>query len=575
MQNRRWWDAAVIAASLMVIVALAVGSSGASSAAAAAAGAALALFVLSYLLVARPALTSPRPWHFPVFVAGAAVALAGGCAGEPFFAILQAIAYPLTWVLAGGRRRAIAGSIVIALGTFTGFALFSGILDGGDAVLPALAIAGAVAGFGLAFAIAFGLWIASVVDYGEERARLVGELTAAQAEIEALSRDRGAAMERERLARDVHDTLAQTLAGLAILSERAGRQLGEGRADAAADSIATVDDSRATPSTRLARSCRARPPSPPMPPSATPWTASSAASAPRLDSRSTSTSSSIPPGCSPASRSWCCCGACRSRSPTCASTRRLPGLTCASRPGLTGEHSSRSPTTAADSMSPRGVTASASRAWRSALHWPAANSRCRRSPAAAPRSSCGCPRRRRPGGRAMIRLLIVDDHPVVRAGLVGMLSDEPGFEVVGEASDGDQAARVAAATRPDVVLMDLRMPGVGGVEATAQITAAGDAKVLILTTYESDDQILAAIEAGASGYLLKAAPQAEIVAGIRSVAAGQTALRRTWPRAWSSACGRRRPKRYSPRARRRCCSWSPEATATSRSPSRSGSASRQ
>ncbi len=124
----------------------------------------------------------------------------------------------------------------------------------------------------------------------------------------------------------------------------------------------------------------------------------------------------------------------------------------------------------------------------------------------------------------MIRLVIVDDHPVVRAGLVGMLSDEPGFEVVGEASDGDQAARITAATSPDVVLMDLRMPGVDGVAATARITAEGRAKVLILTTYESDDQILAAIEAGASGYLLKAAPQAEIVAGIRSVAAGQTAL---------------------------------------------------
>lgn len=124
----------------------------------------------------------------------------------------------------------------------------------------------------------------------------------------------------------------------------------------------------------------------------------------------------------------------------------------------------------------------------------------------------------------MIRLLIVDDHPVVRAGLVGLLSDEPGFEVVGEASDGAQAARLAEATRPDVVLMDLRMPGVDGVEATARIVAQSGPKVLILTTYESDDQILAAIEAGASGYLLKAAPQAEIVAGIRSVAAGQTAL---------------------------------------------------
>ncbi|MFE5408537.1 response regulator [Microbacterium sp. NPDC056569] len=128
----------------------------------------------------------------------------------------------------------------------------------------------------------------------------------------------------------------------------------------------------------------------------------------------------------------------------------------------------------------------------------------------------------------MIRLLIADDHPVVRAGLAGLLSDEPGFEVVAEASDGDEAVRLAAATRPDVVLMDLRMPHVDGVAATARI-AGGEAgepppRVLILTTYESDDQILAAIEAGATGYLLKAAPQAEIVAGIRSVAAGQSAL---------------------------------------------------
>jgi len=128
----------------------------------------------------------------------------------------------------------------------------------------------------------------------------------------------------------------------------------------------------------------------------------------------------------------------------------------------------------------------------------------------------------------VIRLLLADDHPVVRAGLAGLLSDEPGVEVVAEAADGDEAVRLAAATRPDIVLMDLRMPGVDGVTATARI-AAGEAgepapRVLILTTYESDDQILAAIEAGAAGYLLKAAPQAEIVAGIRSVAAGQSAL---------------------------------------------------
>ncbi|GAA3023322.1 response regulator [Microbacterium dextranolyticum] len=128
----------------------------------------------------------------------------------------------------------------------------------------------------------------------------------------------------------------------------------------------------------------------------------------------------------------------------------------------------------------------------------------------------------------MIRVLVVDDHPVVRAGLAGLLSDEPGFVVVGEAADGDEAVRVAVEASPDVVLMDLRMPSVDGVTATARIVAerAGSARprVLVLTTYESDDQILAAIEAGASGYLLKAAPQAEIVAGIRAVHAGQTAL---------------------------------------------------
>jgi len=128
----------------------------------------------------------------------------------------------------------------------------------------------------------------------------------------------------------------------------------------------------------------------------------------------------------------------------------------------------------------------------------------------------------------MIRLLIADDHPVVRAGLVGLLGNEPGIEVVAEAADGEEAVRLAAATNPDVVLMDLQMPNVGGVAATARITngETGEPapRVLILTTYETDDQIIAAIEAGAAGYLLKAAPREEIAAGIRSVAAGQSAL---------------------------------------------------
>ena len=125
----------------------------------------------------------------------------------------------------------------------------------------------------------------------------------------------------------------------------------------------------------------------------------------------------------------------------------------------------------------------------------------------------------------MIRVLIVDDHPVVRTGLVALFDSADDIEVVGTASDGLEAVASAVAIRPDVVLMDLRMPGLDGDGATARILAdAPGTRVLILTTYESDDAILSAIEAGASGYLLKAAPAEELLAGVRAVAAGEVAL---------------------------------------------------
>jgi DNA-binding NarL/FixJ family response regulator len=125
----------------------------------------------------------------------------------------------------------------------------------------------------------------------------------------------------------------------------------------------------------------------------------------------------------------------------------------------------------------------------------------------------------------MIRVVIVDDHPIVRAGLVALVDAVDDLEVVGTASTGLEAVRVAATLAPDVVLMDLRMPELDGDEATARIIAANPAtRVVILTTYESDDAILSAIEAGASGYLLKAAPEAELIAGVRAVAAGEVAL---------------------------------------------------
>jgi DNA-binding NarL/FixJ family response regulator len=124
-----------------------------------------------------------------------------------------------------------------------------------------------------------------------------------------------------------------------------------------------------------------------------------------------------------------------------------------------------------------------------------------------------------------IRLLIADDHPVVRDGLTGMFAADPDFSVVGEAGDGSQALRLAEAVRPDVILMDLRMPGMDGVTAIAELARRGNpARVLVLTTYDTDTYVLPAIEAGATGYLLKDAPRDELLRAVRAAAAGQSVL---------------------------------------------------
>lgn len=125
----------------------------------------------------------------------------------------------------------------------------------------------------------------------------------------------------------------------------------------------------------------------------------------------------------------------------------------------------------------------------------------------------------------MIRVLLADDHPVVRSGLAGMLSVEPDIEVVGEAGDGAEAVALAGSLGPDLVLMDLRMPVLDGASATARIVAdLPRVRVLVLTTYETDTDILRAVEAGATGYLLKDTPREELVAGVRAAARGESAL---------------------------------------------------
>ncbi|MFF1453404.1 response regulator [Streptomyces sp. NPDC058274] len=130
-----------------------------------------------------------------------------------------------------------------------------------------------------------------------------------------------------------------------------------------------------------------------------------------------------------------------------------------------------------------------------------------------------------PAGPPAITLLIVDDHPVVRDGLRGMFESAPGFAVLGEASNGAEAVSLTASLDPDVVLMDLRMPGGNGVEAIAELARRGArAKILVLTTYDTDSDTIPAIEAGATGYLLKDAPRDELFTAVRAASEGRTVL---------------------------------------------------
>jgi len=120
-----------------------------------------------------------------------------------------------------------------------------------------------------------------------------------------------------------------------------------------------------------------------------------------------------------------------------------------------------------------------------------------------------------------IRVVVADDQPLVRTGLRMILSDAADLEIVGEAADGDEAVALAAAERPDVVLMDVRMPGMGGIDATRAVTAVQDPpRVLVLTTFDLDEVVYDALRAGASGFLLKDAPEERLLTAIRVVAEG-------------------------------------------------------
>ena len=141
------------------------------------------------------------------------------------------------------------------------------------------------------------------------------------------------------------------------------------------------------------------------------------------------------------------------------------------------------------------------------------------APGSAPGSATGSAT-----GSAPIRVVVADDQALVRVGFCGIISATPGFVVVGEAGNGAEAVEAARRARPDVILMDVRMPVMNGIEATRQITQSTDVRALILTTFDLDEYVFAALRAGASGFLLKDTLPAELLTAIRVVAAGDALL---------------------------------------------------
>lgn len=135
-----------------------------------------------------------------------------------------------------------------------------------------------------------------------------------------------------------------------------------------------------------------------------------------------------------------------------------------------------------------------------------------------------------------ITVALVDDHAVLRGGLSALLSGEPDIEVVGTASDGSEAVALVRRTRPDVLIMDLQMPGTDGVTATREVVAEGGTDVLVLTSFSDADRIVAALDAGAVGYLLKDADPADVIEGVRAVSRGESPLH---PRAARQLLGAR------------------------------------
>lgn len=231
-----WWDAAVIGVAALLAVLLVLQT--AEPWRLATGGAGLALLVVSWLALGRRGPESPTaPW----FVALAALAAGIAVAGYPTLAILQVVVYPIAWVYAPTVRRAIVQNVAVAIAVGVGFLVSLG------AEPENLAQTAFTITLSLGFSLAMGLWISRMTELGERNGALLRELQGAQEQIAALNRDAGAAAERERLARELHDTIAQDLTGLVLLAQRARRSGGDPEVLALIEDVAreTLGETRA------------------------------------------------------------------------------------------------------------------------------------------------------------------------------------------------------------------------------------------------------------------------------------------------------------------------------------------
>jgi signal transduction histidine kinase len=232
LTESRWWTIAVIATGVVLSALVLLEQDGVTRTVGAIAT--MAAIVVVWLVVGKRALASPR---YAVGITVAFILLASTSVYfEASMATVQCIAYPVIWTVLDRTRTAIIANVCLALGIGTGMYLG---LGGG---IGALAVAGSIEGLSVVFSIALGLWITSIAEKSEERRHLLEQLEAAQAQLAALSRDAGASSERERLAREIHDTIAQDLTGLVLTAQRGLRELRAGNTTAAEKQLGVLEE---------------------------------------------------------------------------------------------------------------------------------------------------------------------------------------------------------------------------------------------------------------------------------------------------------------------------------------------